>query len=232
MKIVRCVNCGNTFKKPWAKKYCSPKCRIENTKTMLNKLKEVHATLSNQEILETWNSGNQYDNCGPKSLSFINEINIPTESESLDRNELKNRGGRPGKPIHVYDEKYNYLYSFANQSEAFKCYNLKEGNLFGGKIFRLMPNGHYITKERLGRVGLARAVNIDACKFCKTFPSDKPVEIYNRVGEKIGEFRSFRELAEITRIPYNTIIRYYRDDVKNGGVRESIDRPLRIKLKN
>lgn len=143
----------------------------------------------------------------------------------------KRQGGKPDVPIHVYDSDYKYLYSFANQTEAFLYYGLKKGNLFNGKSFRLMPDGHYITKERLGRVGLARAVNIDSCKFCKTLPSDKPVEIYNRVGEKIGEFRSFRELAEITRIPYTTIMRYYRDDITNGGVRESIYRPLRIKLK-
>lgn len=141
------------------------------------------------------------------------------------------KGGRPDVPIHVYDSNYKYLYSFANQSECTRYYNISKGNLFSGKSFRLMPDGHYITKDRIGRVGLMRAVNIDGCKFCKTLPSDKPVEIFNRLGDKIGEFRSFRELSEITRIPYSTIMRYYREDVKKGGVGESIDRPLRIKIK-
>ena len=77
----------------------------------------------------------------------------------------KRQGGKPDVPIHVYDSDYKYLYSFANQTEAFAYYGLKKGNLLGGKSFRLLSDSHYITKARLGRTGLMKAVNIDDCKI-------------------------------------------------------------------
>lgn len=74
-------------------------------KTMLDKFKEVYNSLSHEKILEIWNSGNHYDNCGPKALSFIDEINIPFENIPPDLENLEIR-------VNLGSEIYSNLFYF------------------------------------------------------------------------------------------------------------------------
>ena len=67
------------------------RCLLNSTKdysamkTMLEKLKQKFALLSKEEILETWNSGNEWDNQGLKAKDYLNHVNIHWEFENPKR---------------------------------------------------------------------------------------------------------------------------------------------------
>ncbi|MEI2296379.1 hypothetical protein [Sphingobacterium sp. ML3W] len=142
---------------------------------------------------------------------------------------MNKKGGKKEVPIYVYDENGKYLFAFANQTECFNYYGLSQGNLFGDKQYRLMPDGHYIAKYRIGRDGLREAILLDKNKFCKVLDGDFGVEIFNIKNEKIGEFRSFRELLEISDIPKSTLTGLFH---KKGEKYLKKDRPIIIKRKD
>lgn len=52
---------------------------------MLERLKQKIASSSREEILRKWNSGNEWDNCGPKVQDFLNEISFHLEAESSEK---------------------------------------------------------------------------------------------------------------------------------------------------
>ncbi len=125
------------------------------------------------------------------------------------------KSGKPEKKIYVYDSTGKYLYTFKNQTECTDYYGLKKGDLFGGKDYRLMSDGNYICSYRIGRDELKKRLIIDNNKFCKQLPKDNPVELFNILGDRIGEFRSFRELIEICGIPKATLKSFfYANDAK------------------
>lgn len=142
---------------------------------------------------------------------------------------VKNKSGRPSKKVYVYDgETGKYLRFFETQKECTDYYGLSKGNLFSGKDYRLMPDGNYICSYRIGRDDLFKQILIDNNKFCKKLPNDYSVEIFNIIGEKIGEFRSARELIELSNIGEVKIKNYIYQKPKEYIKR---DRELVIKRK-
>lgn len=53
--------------------------------TMLEKLQQKFALLSKEEILQAWDSGNKWDNCGPKAQDYLSKINIHLKFETPKR---------------------------------------------------------------------------------------------------------------------------------------------------
>ena len=53
--------------------------------TMLERLKRKIASSSKEEILRKWNSGNEWDSCGPKVRDFMNEISFHLEADSPEK---------------------------------------------------------------------------------------------------------------------------------------------------
>lgn len=51
--------------------------------TMLEKLKRKLSLLSREEISKTWNSGNEWDNRGPKAKDYLSHVYIQLEFETL-----------------------------------------------------------------------------------------------------------------------------------------------------
>lgn len=49
--------------------------------TMLNRLKRRFAVLSSDQILQTWDSGNEWDNYGPKVQDYLGHVNIHCDFE-------------------------------------------------------------------------------------------------------------------------------------------------------
>lgn len=49
---------------------------------MLERLKCKLALLSKEEILQTWNSGNKWDNSGPKAKDYLSIANVHFEFEA------------------------------------------------------------------------------------------------------------------------------------------------------
>lgn len=47
--------------------------------TILEKLKRKFLLSSRDEILKTWNSGNDWDKVGPKASDYLNPLNIQLE---------------------------------------------------------------------------------------------------------------------------------------------------------
>lgn len=122
---------------------------------------------------------------------------------------------RDKKKVFMYSESGNYLRSFESLTDCCDYYGLSKGNFFTNKEYRLMGDGNYITKERIGRKGLMEALLIDNNKFCKKLSNDYEVEVFNILGEKIGEFRSAREFIEITKINTQTMKNYlYTSSIK------------------
>lgn len=121
--------------------------------------------------------------------------------------------GRKPTPIYLYDQECKLVLTFATKIECEKYFGLTKGNLFtGNDSFREMDCGWYISNKKMTANELKEAIFFHNSKFCKKISTDKPIEIYNALGEKIGEFRSFRELTEIGKIPYGTLYHSYITD--------------------
>ena len=113
--------------------------------------------------------------------------------------------GRPKTPVYQYDANGKYLQTFESRNAVFdKYYDGKKGNLFPNGIYKLLPDGTYATKERLGREGLRKAKKIMEDPFCDVKPF-KPVGMYNLKNEKIAVFSSVYIASLVTGINYSTI---------------------------
>lgn len=135
------------------------------------------------------------------------------------------KSGKPEIPVYHYGPPplHPFLTKFDSYTQARNYFGLKPGSLFStGDTFREMADGTFITKERIGRGGIIKARFIHNSVFCKKLPGDKPVEVLNALGEKIGEFRSLRELLSLCSIPKETIksAYYSRKNRKRNNLKE------------
>jgi len=116
--------------------------------------------------------------------------------------------GRLKLKLYQYAADYSYLRSYESMSEVFdKYYDGKKGNLFyDNKDYRELPDGTFICKYRMGRLGLRVQVMIDKDPYCKEYKGDFPIEVFNRKGVKVAEFNSIRVCSEMTGIAYSDLI--------------------------
>lgn len=113
--------------------------------------------------------------------------------------------GRPKIKLYHYDTKengYKFLGIFESQVEVFHMYYPSGGK---GKLFtsnpeyRELPDGTYVTKERAGRNVIPNLVRkyTDPLNWKKD--GDKVIELFNDLGEKIGEVANHRVLEALTK---------------------------------
>jgi len=122
--------------------------------------------------------------------------------------------GKPKLELYQYSSEYKYLRSYESQQLVFdKYYDCKNGKLFyKNRDYRLLPDGTYICKYRMGRFGLRLQVMIDNDPYCKEYKDDFPIEVFNRKGVKVAEFLSVRVCSEMTGLSYNEVfakVQYY-----------------------
>ena len=118
--------------------------------------------------------------------------------------------GREKKPIYQYSEDGKFLQEYESITQLREKYKITKGNMFGQgeyeRNYRKLPDGTYISTERLGRDGVKKIVRIDSCEFCTTkYKTSKIVEVYNLLGEKLAEFNSLATLCKMTNKPQATL---------------------------
>lgn len=118
--------------------------------------------------------------------------------------------GKPAIELYHYDTKengYRYLGKFISQVEVFKMYyDGKKGRLFNSNPeYRELPDGTYVTKERAGRNILPNLIRkyTDPLNWKKD--GDKVIELFNDLGEKIGELANHRVLEALTNCSSQTL---------------------------
>lgn len=114
--------------------------------------------------------------------------------------------GRPKLKMYQYSSEGLYMRSYETQMEIFdKYYDGKKGELFMNKQYRELPDGTYVSWYRIGQKGLQRQIRIDNDIYCKHYKDDRPLSVYNILGEKIASFNSIRTCANMTGIRYSNI---------------------------
>lgn len=111
--------------------------------------------------------------------------------------------GRPKIKVFQYSDSasgHKYLRSYESIAEVFeKYYDGKVGKLLEeNSPYKELPDGTYVCFERLGRLGLQKAIRRREDPTCNKRNDDKPIEIYNYFGEKVGEIVNVRVLLAIT----------------------------------
>lgn len=115
--------------------------------------------------------------------------------------------GKPKQKQYQYSSEGKFIKEFTSLSEVFEKYNLKKGNFYGGKDYRLMPDNTYISHYRIGREKLKKQVRIDTCAYCNIeYSTSKKIEVYNLKKEKIAEFRNLAIATKLTNLSASTII--------------------------
>lgn len=118
--------------------------------------------------------------------------------------------GLPKIRLYHYDTKengYKYLNAFESQAEVFKMYyDGKKGRLFNtNPEYRELPDGTYVTKERTGKNILPNLIRkyTDPLNWKKD--GDRVIELFNDLGEKIGELANHRVLEALTNCSLKTL---------------------------
>lgn len=110
--------------------------------------------------------------------------------------------GKPKQKQYQYSSKedgFKYIRSYESATEVFnKYYNGKKGELYhNNKPYKELPDGTFIAPNRIGREGLRYCTRIFECPLVGDRKGDKVIEMYNILGEKIGEIKNRRVLEAI-----------------------------------
>lgn len=113
-----------------------------------------------------------------------------------------NKGGKPKIKQYQYsgaEENYRFLRVYESGTEVFeKYFDLKKGSLYNTNApYRELPDGTYISSHRIGRDGLKKAIRRYEDPTCTKRNDDKPIEIFNYFGEKVGEVSNVRVLKAV-----------------------------------
>lgn len=102
---------------------------------------------------------------------------------------------------------HKYLRSYDSMTEVFeKYYDGKVGRLYeDNKPYKEMPDGTFVSHYRIGREGLRRAIRLVEDPTLYKRNDDKPIYIYNSLGELVGEVANRRILEAITNTTINAI---------------------------
>lgn len=118
--------------------------------------------------------------------------------------------GREKQKQHQYSDAesgHKYLRSYESASEVFeKYYDGKKGELYiGNKPYKELPDGTFVSYYRIGRQGLHESIRNNTDPTIYKRNDDKPVLIYNGLGELVGEVANIRILEAITETNRNAI---------------------------
>jgi hypothetical protein len=115
--------------------------------------------------------------------------------------------GLPKQKQYQYSAEGKFLREFDSLTEVIKQYNFTKGNFYGGKDYKLMSDGTYISHYRIGREKLKKQIRINNCKYCNVeYSTSKGIEVYNLKNEKIAEFRNLAIAIKLTNISASTIV--------------------------
>jgi hypothetical protein len=118
--------------------------------------------------------------------------------------------------VYQYDKQGKYLRTYDSMREVtMKYFNNPHYPLFENKIhiggeikkriYDILPDDTYVVKKRIGRDKLLMEVKIDNDIYCKTYKADKPVEVFNLLGQKVAEFANIRVAESLTNIDRSTL---------------------------
>ena len=118
------------------------------------------------------------------------------------------RGGKPRLKIYQYDSDFKYMRAYDTQTEVFDKYYGKgiKGRLFTNEHYKALPDGTYVSTYRIGRKGLEYWTRVYTSVYCTKYKGDKPFSAYNFLGEKVATFSNVRVFAQMTSIPYDTVV--------------------------
>ncbi len=125
--------------------------------------------------------------------------------------------GREKQKLFLYDKNGKYLKSYESQQDLRNEYFPSEENkrpLFNSKKWKhfkydVLPDGCFYSNYRIGRENLLKFERISNSKYCfNNAKHDKPVEVFNLLHEKIGEFKSSYFAHLLTG---ETLVTIYRD---------------------
>ena len=121
--------------------------------------------------------------------------------------------GKPNLELYHYDTKenrYKYLGKFTAMAEVFKMYyDGKKGSLFNSNPeYRQLPDGTYVTKQRTGVHVLPNLIRKYEDPLNIRRKGDKIIELYNDLGEKVGELANHRVLESLTKTSMETFKRH------------------------
>ena len=152
---------------------------------------------------------------------------------------IKNPGrgyaGREKQRLFLYDSNGKYLRQYNSHSELRNDYFPNEENkrpLFNSKKWKhfkydVLEDGCFYSNYRIGRENLLKFERITNSKFCfNNAKHDKPVEVFNLMHEKIGEFKSLYFAHLLTGEPLSNIHR----DCKNCKGQPKSDYYFKYKL--
>ena len=120
--------------------------------------------------------------------------------------------GRPKVKRYQYDKKGNFLQEFESESAVRKqYYSTDKGKrpIFGNypyqKEYVILPDGTYLTKERIGRVGIRDINKRINNEFLNISNDDKKVKATNLDNKVVATFANINLAAKMTNIPLGTI---------------------------
>lgn len=110
--------------------------------------------------------------------------------------------GKKTRPVYHYDTAENghkYLGQFVSAAEVLKMYfDRKVGALVhAGWRYRKLPDGTYVSFERIGRNGLIKATREQTDPTIIKRNGDREIELVNGKGEVVGVLANVRILESI-----------------------------------
>lgn len=128
--------------------------------------------------------------------------------------------GRPKIKIHQYDKDGKKIKMWEHM-QALKNHYFKGAKypmFVRNDVYHELPDGTYACKEAIGRDKLMKVIKINNSQFIdKERSTDKKVEVYNLLNEKIAEFKNIRIAVKMTGISQATI-HHQVNNGKNKGL--------------
>lgn len=116
----------------------------------------------------------------------------------------KGYSGRKKVKMYQYDSNGKYMRSYESQSEVreiyFKHIKGKRPLLHRSNRYELLPDGTFISNERIGRDEILRLEKVKNCPFCRKQILEKSFSVYNLLGNKIGTFYSQGNASKLLNI--------------------------------
>lgn len=146
-------------------------------------------------------------------------------------NSLKKSPGRPKQKIYLYDSEGKFIKKYESTTEFLKenfpddkgkrpIKNTRRWKLYN---YDVLPNGNFFASYKIGREKLNQYEAIVNSKYCVNLTrTEKVVEAYNMLDEKIAEFKNAYIANLITGRPSSSIIRDCREKKGNKVLQKEI----------
>jgi hypothetical protein len=120
--------------------------------------------------------------------------------------------GRPKVKRFEYDSNGKYIKEYDCENDVRKSHypnDIGKRPLFTNKQlihnYHILPNGNFVTKERIGRKGIIEIQKRLNNDFIKIKNNDKNINVYNLDNKIIATFANIQIASKLSNIPIGTI---------------------------